>query len=523
MELAPAFILFLVMLIRHRKTQVALAYVYWLQETWQEISVFWIHASNAERFRQAFTSIAEECQIPGYDDPKIDVLPLVRRWLENKDRGQWLMVLDNADNAQLFFPPPQEPPKMGSVNQEDDLGQYIPECPHGSILVTTRNKQAGLKLAKGNPPIEIGAMAENDSEQLLRVNLGREDIASSELLALSSRLDHLPLALAQAAAFIEANTIAVDEYLQCLNKSDQNLVDLLSEEFETVGRDSETPRAVAETWILSFEQIRQQNAFASELLSLMSLFDRQAIPLEFLPSHGVQQQGQGPRGEVHRKKALGVLKAFSFITEDKDHSLNMHRLVQLVTQKWLVKRGTIHRVAGQALSAVSQAYPYGNFDNRITCSSYLPHAHAVLKLEGVDLKVERASLLRNIAAYLNFQGQWKDAEKFQLEVVELRKEILGIDHPDTLTSMGNLASTFWNQGRWEEAEELEIQVLETSKTKLGIDHPDTLISMGNLASTFRNQGRWEEAEELEIQVLETRKTKLGIDHPDTLTSMANLA
>ncbi|KZL81689.1 kinesin light chain 3, partial [Colletotrichum incanum] len=54
--------------------------------------------------------------------------------------------------------------------------------------------------------------------------------------------------------------------------------------------------------------------------------------------------------------------------------------------------------------------------------------------------------------------------------------------------MANLASTFWNQGRWEEAEKLFVQVMETRKTKLGADHPDTLTSMANLASTYRNQG-----------------------------------
>ncbi|KAG4427745.1 hypothetical protein IFR05_016773 [Cadophora sp. M221] len=59
--------------------------------------------------------------------------------------------------------------------------------------------------------------------------------------------------------------------------------------------------------------------------------------------------------------------------------------------------------------------------------------------------------------------------------------------------------------------------------KLGADHPDTLTSMANLASTFADQGRWEEAEKLELQVMETRKTKLGANHPDTLTSMNNLA
>ena len=76
--------------------------------------------------------------------------------------------------------------------------------------------------------------------------------------------------------------------------------------------------------------------------------------------------------------------------------------------------------------------------------------------------------------------------------------MFGEEHPDTLTSMANLASTYRNQGRWKEAEELEMQVTETFKRVLGEEHPDTLTSVANLASTYRDQGRWKEAEELFI-------------------------
>ena len=44
---------------------------------------------------------------------------------------------------------------------------------------------------------------------------------------------------------------------------------------------------------------------------------------------------------------------------------------------------------------------------------------------------------------------------------------------------------------------------------LGQEHPDTLTSMDNLASTYQNQGRWKEAEELEVQVMETKKEGAG--------------
>jgi hypothetical protein len=70
--------------------------------------------------------------------------------------------------------------------------------------------------------------------------------------------------------------------------------------------------------------------------------------------------------------------------------------------------------------------------------------------------------------------------------METRKKVLGLEHPNTLMSIGNLASTYRNQGRWKEAEELEVQVMETGKKVLGLKHPNTLISIGNLASTYQS-------------------------------------
>ncbi|KAF1835030.1 hypothetical protein BDW02DRAFT_579114 [Decorospora gaudefroyi] len=120
-------------------------------------------------------------------------------------------------------------------------------------------------------------------------------------------------------------------------------------------------------------------------------------------------------------------------------------------------------------------------------------------------------------------GRWKEAEELDVQVMETLKTKLGADHPDTLTNMNNLASTYRNQGRWDDAEKLEVQVIEGRKTKLGADHPGTLTSMANLALTFGKQGRWDDAEKLEVQVIETQKTKLRADHPNTLSSMSNLA
>jgi hypothetical protein len=106
--------------------------------------------------------------------------------------------------------------------------------------------------------------------------------------------------------------------------------------------------------------------------------------------------------------------------------------------------------------------------------------------------------------------------------METSKKVLGVDHPSTLTSMANLASTFWNQGRWKEAEELDVAVMETSKKVLGVDHPDTLTTMNNLAFTLKGQGRDEKALALMEDCVQKQKRILVPDHPFTTSSQATL-
>ena len=142
--------------------------------------------------------------------------------------------------------------------------------------------------------------------------------------------------------------------------------------------------------------------------------------------------------------------------------------------------------------------------------------------------------------------------------------MLGPEHPDTLTSMNNLANAISDQGRYAEAEKLYREVLEIQKEcwapsiptrseacttwpsrfrsgptrrggatlQGGAGAPEesagprasrTLRSMRNLAIAIGHQARYAEAEQLFREVLEIQKRVLGPEHPDTLRSMNNLA
>ena len=102
-------------------------------------------------------------------------------------------------------------------------------------------------------------------------------------------------------------------------------------------------------------------------------------------------------------------------------------------------------------------------------------------------------------------GDWKHAEHLGAQVLDMRKRVLGAEHPDTLRSMANLARIYSKKGNLKEAETLEVQVLDKRRRILGAEHRDTLINMRNIASIYSSQGKWDEAEQIRVQVLEMSK------------------
>ncbi|KAL7936536.1 hypothetical protein V8C35DRAFT_295770 [Trichoderma chlorosporum] len=506
------------------KTQLALAYVYWIQETCPDVSVFWVHASNADRFRAAYASIAEKCGVPGREDPTSDILTLVKRWLEEQVKMQWLMVIDNADDIDAFFSSQRSDAPDAQLLQSDKLARYIPDCNHGSILITTRNKQVGIKFGQGKPPIEITKMTDEEAHQLVQSIL-QVETSTDETFLLASKLEHLPLALAQATSFIQENTISISDYIQLLDEGDTALVDQLSEPFEAVGRDSETPHALTTTWILSFRQIEQNHPLASDTLCFLSLLHRQAIPRIFAEEyHRQRDQAQG--GVSSRLiKALGTLKAFSFISEGKDGSADIHRLVQLVTRKWLVSNGRMAEFSACAVEIVASSFPDGKFENYQTCLSYFPHATSVLQRDEIGsktAKVNRALLLQKLIAYHSNKGEYKDMERTASLAAKIYEYELGEEHKQTLISKHGLATAYRCLGRLREAEDLATQTLKAMKQVLGDEHTDTLDATDNLMTIYGIKAQWREAEELASQQVEVRRRVQGEDHPDTLDSMRNL-
>ncbi|ORY50598.1 TPR-like protein [Rhizoclosmatium globosum] len=128
-----------------------------------------------------------------------------------------------------------------------------------------------------------------------------------------------------------------------------------------------------------------------------------------------------------------------------------------------------------------------------------------------------------LAGFYQILSNYEKAEPMLIECLETKKRVLGQDHPDTLSSLNNLALLYKSQGKYEQAEPMYIECLETSKRVLGQEHPDILSSLSNLAGLYESQGKYAQTEPMYIECLEKSKTVLGPDHPFTLSIMNNVA
>ena len=97
----------------------------------------------------------------------------------------------------------------------------------------------------------------------------------------------------------------------------------------------------------------------------------------------------------------------------------------------------------------------------------------------------------------------------------IREQQLGPEHPDTATSLNNLALLYDTQGKYEQAEPLYQRALAIREAALGYEHPATATSLYNLAELYRNQGKYEQAKPLFQRALDLYEKALGTQHPHT--------
>ncbi|KFA46642.1 hypothetical protein S40293_08203 [Stachybotrys chartarum IBT 40293] len=530
------------------KSQLAIEYAHRISEGPARPWVFWVHAGTRARVEEGFRSIADAVKLAGRNQPKADIPLLVHNWLSNERNGRWVMVIDSADDCDVFLD------TVEGACEGRPLSTYLPQSRNGSIIITTRDKRLANRLTgKRDNAIEVGPMTETEAVVLLKKKLGSaphwDSVVAEDLV---QALDLVPLAISQAAAYIQAMwpRSSLEKYLDAFRESERKRMRLLEHDAGDLRRDGGASNSIFTTWRISFDYIRSKRPSAADLLALMSFFDRQGIPEWVLKGNGPTEDAAsetstedmgsdsddgntdgksesdaGDDLDSRFEEDVGMLRDYCLVTtNEQGDEFEMHGLVQLSTRKWLTVSGQQEMFKQQYIKRMASAFPTGAYETWTTCRSLFAHAQVAVdyppNADGVE---EWATLLHNAGWYAWLQGRYDVAEQMVRKACKAREKRFGKEDMVSLSSTSLFAWVIKDRGRWDEAEMLQVQVMETYKTKLRADHPDTLISMNNLASIYRRQGRWDKAEMLQVQVMETHKTKLGPDHPDTLLSMNNLA
>ena len=503
--------------------------------------MFWVYAYNAERLRKAFDDIAKQVNIPGHQDPEADTLRLVKEWFESDASGQWLLIIDNVDNTELLYP---------STAQGTRYADYLPMSDNGSILLTTRNGKVGHEFAAAHNVLTLSGMEPEESMALLLTRLGVSQPDES-LKELAEELGQVPLALVQAASFINQNNMTVGRYLQLYRQNESSKIQLLSDNFEDEGRHALSKNSIATTWSVSFEYIRKHHTQAADLLSFISILANEGVP-EFLLPHGTDP--------VKFEKAIGTLHAFSFIStryvelENSQHRcFDFHRLVRVAMRNWLSMNGRFDSWLAHAIEELAVVVQRPDLERYGFSSQFIPHAIELLadeRLQGVsgpeDLPViffkhkrkKRFSLLSRkpqeecmhegsicprctlhildyVAASLHNVEDLTSATLYRRRSLAICTHLYGESHEESLRSLEYLVGTNRRLPDLDTAEILCRKLIKNSKPKSVPASWYTLCGMEMLVLILKDREKYAEANVVESQLMEIGHRDMDQTYSDT--------
>ncbi len=81
-----------------------------------------------------------------------------------------------------------------------------------------------------------------------------------------------------------------------------------------------------------------------------------------------------------------------------------------------------------------------------------------------------------------------DGERRDRQIIALREEAFGPDHPDVASALHILAARYHLVRRYDEAETLYNRALEIRSETLGHDHPSTVEVLEDLGDLWRDRG-----------------------------------
>jgi tetratricopeptide (TPR) repeat protein len=517
------------------KTQLALEYAHRFMADYD--LVWWISAEGQNFAVQRYAELAEELGIrprESVSDTAGAVHDALRRGTPHR---RWLLIFDNADTPEA-------------------LEKLLISGGEGHTVITTR-KDGWERIAE---PVEVEVFTRGESVEHLVRRVA--DISPQDADAVAGVLGDLPLAVDQAAAWLNQTGLEARVYL-----------DLLQQQLASAGGGEGAdayPLRVAATWELSIQQLRKTHPVAVHLLQLCAYFGAEPISLDLLYGKemvdALRDDFQALDENMMLARAIQELSRFALVKVDrKGRSLQVHRLVQAAVRTAMppeeqeAARTTVFRILAGARPSQGDVE---NPDNWVQYARIWPHLTPMWARTTLDGRIRQ--LLADRIRYLRTRGELDSAAtlceelisawteqcdendrwilhmRFQLanvlraqgwyaralaideEVHRRQRDSLGDEDLHTLMTAGSLTAGLRGVGRFQEALELDRQTVASFAHLFGEDHPRSLAAANNLAVSLRMSGECFEARDVDRTALEARQATLGQDHPLTLASAVNL-
>ncbi|PVE11938.1 FxSxx-COOH system tetratricopeptide repeat protein [Streptomyces scopuliridis] len=424
-------------------------------------------------------------------------------WLQTHEG--WLLVFDNAESP-------------------GDLESVIGPLTTGRHLITSRRSTGWHRLAK---PLALRTLPSEAAVDMLTRIIEADDIEESDassaavLERIAAELGHLPLAMEQAAAYMQYTALTPEAYLERLRRYPARMF-AASAPTGAVG-ESDNHRTIARIWQLSLRAITAEAPLAGEILRTFAWFSSEPVPRDV--AHALHAD------PIMVDEALALLHTYSMITLTR-RTFTIHRLVRTVTRT--PDPADPHRAADAIVRAQQQAEqvlrrslpddPLSNVAGWARWRSLLPHIHALTDLISPEQDTEdTAAICLPTSVFLQREGHFDLAVGYAERAVTAFGELRGPDDPITFAARSFLASALRAAGDLERAVPLHLRNLADCERVLGPDHPDTLVARSNLAYLHALKGDVRDALELHRRNLADYARTLGPDHPHTLNARANLA
>ncbi|ABW14129.1 putative ATP/GTP binding protein [Parafrankia sp. EAN1pec] len=516
------------------KTQLALEYAH--RHTGDYTLIWWIDAEQTTLLAEKIATLARPLGLPTTTVPETasGVLAALAR------RPGWLVVFDNAEHPTALAP-------------------WLPTGP-GHVLITSRNP-AWEHLAA---TVDVDLLPRPESVALLTHQLPGLDPAVAG--ALADELGDLPLALAQAGAYLARTRTPPRDYLAQFRAR--------RAEYLATGDPPLYAGRLDTCWSLSLQRLAADAPAAVWLLQACALLAPDPIPLALFPTLPLRRRRwwhrrHPPAAGQDVREAVAAAADYSLLRHhDSDGTLTVHRLVQAVIAGQLTdaQRRTLTDTTTRLLTAATPTHQADDPRSWPAWTALGPHLlHAHSQLTGPDdphhlrtttdqfcyqlyargdytaantlaLRLHRDALhhhspdhpttlaaAHTLATTYNALGHHQAARQLAQDTLARQRRVLGDNHPRTLTSANNLAAQMYAMGEHQAARQLAQDTLARQRRVLGNDHPRTLTSANNLATYLSAMGEHQAARQLDEDTLARRRRVLGDNHPNTLTSAGNLA